>query len=213
MIFSDELSVQAYKKIRKLILSKKLKAGQKIVQDKLAEQLGISRTPLRSALQMLEAEYLVESIPRKGVIVKEFSNKEIVEIFECRIALEVTAIALYTKKATKSDVEKLYNLFDPFVKDPSAINPVTYRLVDMKFHDTIISHCGNEFLTKLFHKGNLLVCIDLIGLIRPPEETITEHIDIIKAIENKDIPLVTSLAKSHLDISKQLVINDMNKEL
>jgi len=62
---NDELGNQAYKKVKSMILTKKLKPGQKIVQDKLAADLGISRTPLRTALQMLEAEYLVESLPRR----------------------------------------------------------------------------------------------------------------------------------------------------
>ncbi len=212
MISNDELSVQAYKQIRNMIISKKLKAGQKIVQDKLAESLGISRTPLRSALQMLEAEYLVESIPRKGVIVKEFTNEEIVEIYDCRIALEVTAITLFSEKATKADIESLAKLFAPFQKDPSQINPTTYKLADIKFHESIINKCGNGFLKRLFLQGNLLVCIDLIGLIRPPAETLKEHMAIIEAIRSGDKKLAASLAKSHLDVSKQLVINKIDND-
>lgn len=90
-----------------MILTKELIPGQKIVQDKLAQGLGISRTPLRSALQMLEGEYLVESVSRRGVFVRKFCDEEIVEICDCRMALEGRATHLFTEIATPEDVAKL----------------------------------------------------------------------------------------------------------
>lgn len=208
-ISSDELSLKAYKNIRSMIISRKLLPGQKIVQDKLAESLGISRTPLRSALQMLEAEYLVESVPRHGVIVKEFRDEEIVEIYDCRMALEGTAIRLYTTLASAREIDRLKELFQPFLK--GAVNLAHYQKADSKFHDAIIQGCGNGFLSKLFQQGNLLVFIDIIGLVRPPEETLHEHMDIISAIENRDPDLAESLAKSHLNRSKQLIQKKINE--
>jgi len=204
---NDELSIKAYKKIRSMIISKKLVPGQKIVQDKLAESLGISRTPLRSALQMLESEYLLESIPRKGMIVKEFNDKEIVEIYDCRMALEGTAVKLFAQIAKPTDIEGLKKLFYPFRENPENVHSSSYRLADIQFHDTIIKKCGNSYLDRLFRQGNLLVCIDLIGLVRPPIETLNEHIEIIEAIEKRDSQLAEILAKSHLDKSKQLILN------
>jgi len=138
-ISNDELGAQAYKKVRSMIISKKLVPGQKIVQDKLAESLGISRTPLRSALQMLEAEYLVQSVPRKGVIVKEFSDKEIVELYDCRIALEGTASSLFTTIASDAEIDRLSGLFQPFLESPIDANK--YQIADSIFHDSIVQGC------------------------------------------------------------------------
>lgn len=207
-IFNNELSAQAYHWVKSMIISKELEPGQKIVQDRLAEDLGISRTPLRSALQMLEGEGLIESVPRKGVIVKEFTNKEVLEIYDCRMALEGTAIRLFTERATAKEVEELKTLFVPFTQ--GKIDAKAYQKADAKFHDTIIEGSGNNFLHKLFHQGNLLVCIDIIGLLRAPEETLQEHIEIIKAVENKDVDLAEHLAKEHLDRTKQLILKQMN---
>lgn len=203
-IFNNELSAQAYIKVRSMIISKELIPGQKIVQDKLAENLGISRTPLRSALQMLEGEGLIESLPRKGVIVKAFSNEEIVEIYDCRMALEGTAVKLYTDKASQEQINKLRELFLPFQN--GNIDHAAYQKADARFHDTIMKGSGNNFLHKLFHQGNLLVCIDLIGLLRSPNETLQEHMQIIDAIEKKDADSAESLAKLHLDKTKQLIL-------
>jgi DNA-binding GntR family transcriptional regulator len=209
-ISNNELGAQAYKKVRSMIISKKLVPGQKIVQDKLAESLGISRTPLRSALQMLEAEYLVQSVPRKGVIVKEFSDKEIVELYDCRIALEGTATSLFTTIASEAEIDRLTGLFQPFLESPIDANK--YQIADSIFHDSIIQGCGNSFLSKLFQQGNILLIINMVGLVRPPEETLNEHLSIIRAISKRDSELAESLVKSHLDKSKQLILSNINEE-
>ena len=209
-ISNDELGAQAYKKVRAMIISKKLVPGQKIVQDKLAESLGISRTPLRSALQMLEAEYLVQSVPRKGVIVKEFSDKEIVELYDCRIALEGTATSLFTTIASEAEIDRLAGLFQPFLESPIDANK--YQIADSIFHDSIIQGCGNSFLSKLFQQGNILLIINMVGLVRPPEETLNEHLSIIRAMRKRDSEMAESLVKSHLDKSKKLFIGNINEE-
>ncbi|GAA3605496.1 GntR family transcriptional regulator [Flavivirga amylovorans] len=208
-IFNNELSAQAYNEVRAMIMSKELAPGQKIVQDKLAETLGISRTPLRSALQMLEGEGLIESIPRKGVIVKEFSDIEIVEIFDCRMALEGTAVRLFTNHARPDEIKKLRDLFSPFLD--GDIDHSAYKNTDAKFHNMIMEGCGNGFLNRLFQQGNLLVCMDLIGLLRLPKETLSEHIAIIEAIEKRNADLAESLAKKHLNKTKQLILKKINE--
>ncbi len=207
-IDTNELSSLAYKKVRSMIIDKKLVPGKKIIQDKLAENLGISRTPLRAALQRLEGENLVVSIPRRGMIVKEFSDQEIVEIYDCRIALECTAVGLYTLRASEHEIEKLKSLFKPFLQGEININK--YQKIDSEFHDTILKNCGNKMLYQIYSQANLLVCIDMIGLVRPPQETLGEHLEIINAIQNKDKNAAEEYAKQHLLKSKQLILNNMN---
>jgi DNA-binding GntR family transcriptional regulator len=204
IISNEELSTQAYKKVKDMIISGYLKPGQKIVQDKLAEELGISRTPLRSALQMLVNDFLIESLPKRGMIVKDFTDQEILEIYDCRIAFECMAVPLFTKNASQEQIDGLSALFKPFLNG-TEINRKSYQDADIIFHDSIIKFCGNIFLYNLFQKGNLLVCIDLIGLVRPPLETLQEHLDIINAINERDHKKATKLMKSHLNISKELI--------
>ncbi len=207
-ISNDELGKQAYKRVKQMIVSKKLVPGQKIVQEQLAAQLGISRTPLRDALQMLEAESLVESIPRRGVVVRKFSDEEIVEIYDCRIALESTAIRLFVECASESAIRSLGELMAPFKKG-RPINEKAYQKADSKFHDTIIKNCGNRFLYNLFQKGNLLTCIDSIGLVRAPEETLQEHAVIIEAIEKRDVSTAVNAIQEHLEKSKRLILKNV----
>jgi len=203
---TNELTDLAYEKVKEMILSNELKPGQKIVQDSLALDLGISRTPLRSALQKLEAEYLIKSIPRRGVVVREFSNEKIVEIYDCRIALESMAIRLFTESASVVEKKRLQKFFSKYSKGSGSIDTKAYQADDAKFHDFIQSNCGNEFLGRLFNQGNLLICINQIGLIRPPEETLPEHLGIIEAICNKEVDKAEELGRQHLLTSKELIM-------
>ena len=204
-IFNEDLAVKAYERVKALIRSKQLKPGQKIVQEKLAKELGISRTPLRSGLQMLEAESLIESIPRRGVVVKEFTNEEILEIYDCRIAMECMAARLFAERASKDQIDRLYELFSPF-KNLKIIPLEEYQKADSEFHDTLIKECGNKFLYNLFRKGNLLLCIDLIGLIRHPEETLSEHLEIIDSLKKRKTDEACSLIEQHLNITRELIL-------
>ena len=203
-IASQVLEQQAYEQVKQMILTGQLLAGEKIVQDKLAAELGISRTPLRAALQKLESENLIESIPRRGVRIKEFSDQEIIEIYDCRMALEGTAVRLFTENANEKTIKKLAKIFAPF-QAAKKIKVETYRNADSQFHQFIISNCGNQFLNRIFTQSNMLDCINRIGLVRPPEETLGEHLAIIKAIENGNASLAQKHMIAHLERSKILI--------
>ena len=209
LISADVLGDLAYEKVKEMILSNELTAGQKIVQDKLAEVLGISRTPLRNALNRLEAEYLVVSVPRKGVFVKKFDDKEVVEIYDCRVALESMAISLFTSLASAKDIDDLASIFQPFIGKEEVIDFKVYSKADLKFHETIFEKCQNDFLNKLVTQGNLLSCIDRIGLVRPPQETLQEHLDIIQAVKERDALKAEELCKVHLLKSKTLILEKL----
>ena len=154
---------------------------------------------------MREAEHLVESIPRRGVIVRYFSNEEIIEIYDCRIALECMAVRLFTQRARPAAIKKLSNLFMPFADRTEPIVLREYLTNDIKFHDTIIRQCGNNFLRKLFQQSNLLIYIDRIGLVRPPEETLPEHLAIIESMTARDADQAELLMNKHLIHSQKLI--------
>ena len=80
----ENLDHKVYKTLKSMILEQKLTPGAKIYQDKLAQELGISRTPLVGALKKLEQEKLITAIPRRGFYVRHFSKQEMIQIFELR---------------------------------------------------------------------------------------------------------------------------------
>ena len=210
-ISSDILGSLAYTEVKKMILSNELVPGEKIIQDRLALSLGISRTPLRTALQMLEAENLVESIPRRGMYVKKLSNKDIIDIYDCRMGFETTAVRLFTEQASDKLIEKLADIFTPFI-GVETIDEKKYSKADLKFHNTIVERSNNYFLIDLFTKSNLVDFIDRVGLVRPPSETLPEHIEIIEAIKSRNVLKAEKASREHLIISRKLILKQLKNE-
>lgn len=197
-----DLSLQAYKRIKEMILNNELPAGEKIVQEKLAETLGVSRMPLHKAFQMLENELLVESRPRRGYYVKDFNNQEIIDAFECREAIEGVAVRRAAENANPEQVAYLYSLFLPFSDSPANANMKLYEEADLAFHKSILELSGNKVLQKMEMFSNIVTKTYQRGLIRGSKETYAEHIEIIDAIANKNGFEAERLLREHFKKSQ-----------
>lgn len=212
MLKNDELGIQAYREIRKMIIKGSLAPGEKIVQEKLASKMGISRTPLRVALQMLEAENLIEPKSKSGYQVRVMEDSEILEIFDCRIALEARAAWLLAKNSSSKERQKLKSFAESFQAEQDG-SQKKYKNTDTQFHNFIVESCKNAYLWKLFQQGNLITYIERIGLIRPPELTLKDHLDIINAILAKDPDAAEQAMKQHLIHSRKVIEEKIkNKE-
>ena len=203
----SDLSVQAYKKIKSMILTDRLLPGQKIIQEKLAEELGISRMPLHKAFQMLENELLVEHIPRIGIFVKKVDLNEIADAFECREAVEGLAVRRAVQYISPQEVRFLYSLFAPFASNPEDADLIKYEEADLIFHSTLIQLSKNKILQKMEMLGNVINRTYQRGLIRGPGETFQEHMEIIDAIANKDADKAEYLLKNHFRKSKEKILD------
>lgn len=206
MIEYQNLNEPIYLKVKEMIVSGELKQGEKIVQEKIAEALGVSRTPLMKALLALENEYLVESIPRRGMFVRSLGQKEIFDIYVCREALEGMAARLLAQSSDKTTVKELRDCFSPFFS-VDKIDLDVYAKADEKFHSLLIKLTGNAPLDKIYFFGNIHEKVISRGLLRPPEETLNEHIKIIDAIENGDADQAEKFAREHIEKSRILLLN------
>ena len=173
-----DLSVQAYEKIKSMILTNELKPGEKIRQENIAARLGVSRTPLHKAFQMLENEFLVESVPRRGIFVKNIDFTQIKDAFECREVLEGLAARRLAEIITDKQLNDLRKLFDPFL-NKEVIDENEYRKADEKFHKFIMLWSGNSIL------------------VRIPKNTLSEHIEIIEAFAAKNGEKAEELMRKH----------------
>lgn len=206
MIEYTDLSQPIYNRLKEMICSGELKQGEKIVQEKIAEELGVSRTPLMKALLALENEYLVESIPRRGMYLRVLDYKEIIDIYVCREALEGMAARLLANKNDKAIVEQLKACFSPFVNQ-KIIDEQAYAEADEHFHSLLIQLTENAPLDNIYFFSNIHDKVVGHGLVRTPEETLEEHFDIIRAIEDGDGDKAETLARLHINQSKELLIN------
>ena len=110
----ENLDQKAYQILKAMIMDRQLLPGEKIPQEKLAEDLGISRTPLVNALKFLEKEKLVQSIPRRGFFMRTFTKKEMISIFELREVLEGLAARKAAQKITDNQIVQLGKFFRQF---------------------------------------------------------------------------------------------------
>jgi len=200
----SDLSYQAYTRIREMILSGKIKAGEKIPQEKIAEMLGVSRMPLHKAFQMLEDEYLVESIPRRGIFVKKPDLVSVMEAFECREGLEGIAARRAACQMSEKEIDRLEGLFLPF-SNLSNPDPVRYQKADHKFHETLINSSGNRILRKLNHIGSVLIRTYPKGIILSYEESMNDHKKIVSALRERDPDKTEKLVREHSRKARNII--------
>lgn len=211
MIQHSDLSIPVYEKLKEMILGKELKPGEKLLQEKLAVRLGVSRTPLLKALQMLEYDFLVESVPRRGVFVKKPSLQEMTDIYEVREGIEAVAVRLTTERITEKQLRRLKSIWEPF-GGQGTISYDKYRKADDKFHALLLEFSGNKILQKMYSHSQVQLRVEQMGLMRPPEETLPEHLAMVRAIEAGDAELAEKELKNHLRKSKALIGKNFNIE-
>jgi len=212
----ENLDQKVYSILKDMIMERKLLPGQKIPQEKLARDLGISRTPLIGALKFLEQEKLVESIPRRGFFVRLFSKEEMVYIFELREVLEGLAARRAAARITDSQIQKLTSFFQPFADQQNISNYKGYAREDRRFHNFIIDVGAKEFLKSILLTTNIISfsyqVLQSEGLVRPPNETIQEHLAVIEAIKERDSEAAENLMRQHFKKSLTYLKRELNGE-
>ena len=193
-----------YLRLRDLIVTRAIPPGSKIKQEHIAEQLNTSRTPVINALHKLEAGGLVDYIPNQGFSVHRVSVKELLGLFSFRLALDAIIIEDLVCALTPEQIDDLDELFEPFV-DVSALDPAAYRLADMRFHTSLIEMCDNDLARRVNDTFNILNRSYLVGLIRPPDDTLDEHLAILRALRNRDQLAAKSAIAAHVEKTRQML--------
>jgi DNA-binding GntR family transcriptional regulator len=213
----ENLDQKAYEIIKNMITERQILPGEKIAQEKLAQELGISRTPLVSALKFLEHEKLVESKPRRGYFVRLFSKQEMVSIFELREVLEGLAAKRAAVNITDEEIDILNDFFSPFAESANITDFRAYAKEDRRFHNFITEIGAKEFLKSILQTYNVITAsyqyLSSEGLVRPPNETIKEHLAVIKAIGERDPDSAEEMMRIHLNKTIAHLRQNIEKEV
>jgi DNA-binding GntR family transcriptional regulator len=210
------LDQKAYNQIKSMIIDQNLKPGSKIYQEMLAENLGISRTPLVNALKKLEQEHLIIAIPRRGFYTRHFSKEEMINIFELREVLEGLAARRAAIRISDNQIQKLGKYFRNFktFQDDGIVEK--YAKEDRRFHDFLINIGGDDLMSNILETYNVITFSYLVkfrgGLVRPPQETLPEHLAIIKAIVKKDPEMAEQAVRLHFKRSQEKLIKEFERE-
>ena len=138
-----------FENIRKAIIEGVLKPGERLMEIQLSEQLGVSRTPVREAIRMLELEGLVVMLPRKGAYVANISKKDLMDILEVRVGLEGLAAYCATDRMTKDHIKKLETISQELEEAVYKNDVGTMLAKDEEFHTLIFEATGNKRLISM----------------------------------------------------------------
>jgi DNA-binding GntR family transcriptional regulator len=170
-------------------------------ERELSERLGVSRTPIREAIAMLEREGFVKTMPRRGIHVVRKTKREIIEMIHAWAALESMAARLIARDASNDEIAELRALFDSFTDAHAAADRIEeYSAANVAFHQGLIRLSGSQLLVDL--TDNLFLHVRAIRHRTIFEHdrarrSIEEHMGIIEALEARDVELAERLAREH----------------
>lgn len=188
--------------LRNAILTGELSPGERLMEIKLADKLGVSRTPIREAIRKLELEGLVVNTPRKGAEVANISAEDLRDVLEVRRSLEVLAIRLACDKMTEETLELLHENIDAFKHSIDAKATSDIASVDVSFHDIIYKSTGNNRLIQILNNISEQMYRYRFEYIKNKEawnRLVEEHMNIYEAIKNRDKELAVKSILLHID--------------
>ncbi|SFG12505.1 DNA-binding transcriptional regulator, GntR family [Desulfotomaculum arcticum] len=205
------LAEQAYLAIKNAILTNRFKPREILSEEALAEELGISRTPVRVALKELAFERLIILNTGKNAVVSDISKEDIEKVFPIRIALEPLAARYTAKNINEKQVKKLEEILS---EQELAIKTEDYNLYvqkDFEFHISLASYADNDLLFEMIKTINTLVQRFLILSETLQENSfaaLEEHKKILKELEQKNAGTAEELTKIHVvNVAKRILKN------
>src|SRR5579872_6631049 len=194
---------KAYAALRNVIVSSDVyrsRADIRLDERQLAQDFGISRTPVREAMAQLEREGFVRSVPRRGVYVVRKTRREVIELITAWAALESMAARLITQNAGDEEIASLRRMFATFENGQIRAHLDEYSEINIEFHQTIIRLSRNALLLQLAE--NLFTHMRMIrrktiGEKDRADRSIRDHMHIIEALEARDTARAEALVRDH----------------
>jgi DNA-binding GntR family transcriptional regulator len=215
-----DLPTEVYSLIRSRILNFSILPGVKISDKDLAGELGISRTPVREALIRLAGHGLVQSLHNRGFSVREFTVKEVEDIYTLREALELLAVKLAMKSLNKEKIQILQKLLDSYPDLIASGSRNEFNKADEDFHMLIA-----DFSENLLLKSQLNSLHDQLAILRRythllsdswrvtyEDETYNQHLKIFKLMTNEELSKAKQAMSRHIRASKNSVLAVLEKD-
>lgn len=218
-VHQTRLSDQAYEALRDSILRRELPPGHRLDLDDLQQQLGISRTPLKDAINRLATEGLVTIVPRRGSYVTELTVQDVAERFDVRQILELGVVDQIMHSLTDEDldpVRQLYGNLEALVTpDGLLVDYFKFLDRDREFHRSIVHLAGNKLFLEIYDGLNLhLQMAKVFYLARDKRVKLVdqEHRQILLALEERDARTLKIAIRNHIQSSKQAVLSGIELE-
>jgi DNA-binding GntR family transcriptional regulator len=200
---NSSLRAQAYDALKKAITQMDIYGNPveiKLDERRLSQDLGVSRTPIREAMTLLEQEGFVRSVPRRGIFVVRKTKGEIIDMITVWAALESMAARLTAERASDADLKGFRTMFSEFEAEPPAEHLTEYSEANIAFHSTIVRLSGCRLIDDMTQ--NLFLHMRAIRAVsmrqgNRSETSIKEHKAIIDALERRDAGEAERLVRDH----------------
>jgi len=201
------LGQKVYRILKTRIIKGNLKPGEKLLENKIAERLGVSRTPVREALRELRAEGFVETSPNRAIIVSTIAFDEILDLLQVRGVLEGLAANIAAKKINPKKIEnfnKIINQMKHYTGNDlvSQKSILDFTRLDIEFHDLILNICGNKWLIQMHNNLKNHIKRFRIRSFSVPgtfSKSLNEHCKILDALKKGDSELAEKLSRIHME--------------
>ncbi len=208
------LREMVFESLREAIILGRLRPGERLMEIQVAEEMGVSRTPVREAIRKLELEGFVVMMPRKGAYVAGISVKDIVDVFEVRAALEGLAAGLAAERCTEEEMDELErSLIKINVESGDDINAIAEG--DNSFHQIIYRASRNHHLVQIITRlQEQIQRFRMTSLSQPGRTKIAldEHKKIVEAISDRNVEEAQALATEHIENAEQILLNALREE-
>jgi DNA-binding GntR family transcriptional regulator len=206
------LAEQAHEEIRERILSGHFKPGDWLRQEELSQQLAVSHTPVREALDRLVADGLAERVPHKGVRVSTIDENDIAEVYCLRLYLEPLVVRLATVNSSREQLKDLRAIVDQAERMTSLDDMPSRRQLNREFHSMICKACGSTTLERLYEIiwNRFPDWMFYEGLYRQPhslkprlQREDEQHRALLDSITKREVNLAEQIAVSHIKGTKE----------
>lgn len=206
----SSLTETVYKAIKEKILNHEIPMGSRIRDELLAEQLGVSRTPIREALRALIRDGLVEVVPRSRTRVRNPTEQDIIEIFDLRIELESLAARKSADRIPPDQLQQLRQMHDAAEDDLRKGSTRLALEFDKEMHRVILDNCGNERLRQIMGTINDSVAFFRnLGARTPAHRGFNyRHREIMRALAREDGEAAARALTEHIEMAKEQTLRD-----
>ena len=197
----------AYREITNLLFQGKLPPGQKIIYRDLEETLGMSKTPIITALTRLEQEGLVVSHQNRGFTVRVLSARQVKQMYDLRVRLEEIAIDYACADGPPRDISKLEAALEQYLAYKPAVYDARMFKLDSAFHTAIAVLGGNDFLVKMLEQYYLTGWVSVNVMVFTPmiDNFRADHRDLVRAIKQADRKSAKALLRRHLQRAQESI--------
>lgn len=187
--------------LREAILKGELKPGERLMELQLAAKLGVSRTPIREAIRMLEQEGLAVTIPRKGAEVAKMTEKDMEDVLQIRDALDELAASIACEQITKEELDDLKSTMHAFEESTQTGDLKRIAEADVRFHDIIYKATGNPKLENMLSNLREQMYRYRVEYLKDEKNypvLVREHSEIVEGLLKKDKQKVTEAMHKHV---------------